>query len=101
MEPSRRLILGDDGNARPEITPLTILEEVAVEFHVSRAKLKAHRKGSRRVCFARDELARRLWENGYSQREVGEFLGGRTVPCISVAIRRAKKRLAPLICEQA
>jgi hypothetical protein len=95
---SKQLILEDNGNGIPAITPLTILENVAKEFHVAKWKLKAAKRSTRRVHLGRDELCRRLRVAGYTHREIGEFLSGRSGNGVCMAVRRAEARLVEAVC---
>ena len=93
MDPARRVVFGIDGKARPAVVPDEALADVASDFQVSRRKIKSPKRGTARVCLARDELARRLYEQGFTLREIGEYLCGRDHSTISVAVRRANRRI--------
>ena len=97
MEPARQLVLGDDGNGKPAITPFDTLKAVATDFRIARSKLIASQRGTKRVCLARDELARRLRELGYTYYDIGSFLGGRTHVGVMLAVRRAEARLKEVV----
>ena len=96
MAAARQGVLGDDGNAQPQITPHDILANVASEFRVGRRKLKSKDRGTKRTCLARDELCRRLYEAGYTYYDIGNFLK-RTHVGVMLAARRAEERLTKAI----
>jgi len=93
MGAASRVILGEDGTGKPAVTPEDVLEEVSSEFGVAKRWLRASRRNSKRVCFARDELSRRLRDLGFSYYDIGKFLGGRTHVGIIYSVRRAEERL--------
>ena len=78
---------------KPSVDPYELLRAVAEEWAVSARKLKRRLRGSPNVAEARDELARRMYEAGYSLSAIGQFLGGRKHSTISVAVQRANERL--------
>ena len=86
------LVIDDNSNGRPARTMDQVLREVAREFWISRFRIRA-RTRSQTVCVARDELCRRLHADGYSYRDIGEFLHGRDHSTIIYAVQRARARL--------
>ena len=95
MEPARRVVFGIDGKARPAVVPDEALADVASDFQVSRRKIKSPKRGTARVCLARDELARRLYEQGFTLREIGEYLNAHEddFPDVPIAALMAALRL--------
>lgn len=94
MADTSELVLDEDGNAKPHVVPDDLLKVVASDFGIAARRIKSPRKGGRSVCLARDELCRRLYARGYSQGDIGRFLGDRHHSTVTKAVQRAEARLA-------
>ncbi len=77
---------------KPESTLDDLLKEVSRDFGIVARKIKSKGRSGSAAKVARDELCRRMYLAGYSQSEIGRFLGKRDQPGISKAIVRAIAR---------
>ena len=96
METTRLLVLNGSGDVTPSEALSDLLSAVASEWRISYRKLKSPRRGSLSVCEARDEASRRMYEAGYTFRDIGAFLGGRSHAAIWLGVQRARRSEAAL-----
>ena len=69
-----------------------VLAAVSAEYNIAKRNIKTPRRHSKQASIARDELARRLKELGYTAKDIGNYLCGRDKSSIFRAIKRAQER---------